>query len=272
MHRIEQRKSALRQQDRPFTIRVQSRPEPFALDAGEDDLHIRSKAATIGRCPSPDGLKSLQSTLPLVSDAVYAAGAKVVRIAGGAHLSVALSLGAALPETKIGIVEVLDIGGELWSSVAGERQSTTDLHTEPVEINRSQRTGNRDRLAIFVSLTPDADRTAFQRLIREASDEFTAATIVTTTSHTRIDARDSGRLSADLAQVIKGFAANNGHAEVHLAFHGPYTMAVLIGRYLNTLRTVVYEWEGESPGGPSYNPVLVLEPGLAAGPITAVLT
>lgn len=49
-------------------------------------------------------------------------------------------------------------------------------------------------------------------------------------------------------------------------------MAVLIGRYLNTLRTVVYEWKGESAGGPSYTPVLVLEPGTTAGPITDVLT
>ena len=45
-------------------------------------------------------------------------------------------------------------------------------------------------------------------------------------------------------------------------------MAVLIGRYLNTLRTVVYEWDGETAGGPSYTPVIVVEPGLADGPIT----
>jgi hypothetical protein len=57
MHRVEQRKSVTRQQHRPFTIRVQSRPTPFAIDAGEDDLHIRLSAATSGRLPSPNGLK-----------------------------------------------------------------------------------------------------------------------------------------------------------------------------------------------------------------------
>lgn len=55
---------------------------------------------------------------------------------------------------------------------------------------------------------------------------------------------------------------------MHLAFHGPYSMAALMGRYLNTLRTVVYEWEGESTAGPSYIPVIVFEQGVTDGPIT----
>lgn len=48
-------------------------------------------------------------------------------------------------------------------------------------------------------------------------------------------------------------------------------MAVLVGRYLNTLRTVVYEWDGDSTGGASYTPVIVVEPGVTNGPITEVL-
>ena len=59
-------------------------------------------------------------------------------------------------------------------------------------------------------------------------------------------------------------------AEVHLAFHGPYTMAVLVGRYLNTLRTVVYEWDGNKKDEPRYKPVLILEPGVTGGPIIDV--
>ena len=58
---------------------------------------------------------------------------------------------------------------------------------------------------------------------------------------------------------------------MHLAFHGPYTMAALTGRYLNTLRTVIYEWDSEGADGPTYTPVIVLEPGTAGGPIADVL-
>lgn len=57
---------------------------------------------------------------------------------------------------------------------------------------------------------------------------------------------------------------------MHLAFHGPYTMAVFIGRYLNTLRTTVYEWDGNKEYGPRYKPVIILEAGVTGGPITDV--
>lgn len=270
MHRVEQRKSVIRQQHRPFTIRVQSRPTPFAIDAGEDDLHIRLSTAPSGRLPSRSGLKLLQTTLPLISDAVYAAGAKTVRIAGGAHLSVALALGAALPETKIGTLEVLDLQDQVWTSVVGDKLATNDVHIEPIDI-KTPVTAGRVRIAVFVSLTPDHDRTAFDRLIRESTAGFTAAAIVSTDPNSRIDAREAGLLSGAVARAIKGLAASCGRAEIHLAFHGPYTMAALTGRYLNTLRTVIYEWEGETADGPTYTPVMVLEPGTAGGPITEVL-
>ena len=58
----------------------------------------------------------MNRTLSLTCDAVYAAGARTVRTMGGAHLSIALAIGAALPETKIGTVEVLDLRGALWKS------------------------------------------------------------------------------------------------------------------------------------------------------------
>lgn len=48
-------------------------------------------------------------------------------------------------------------------------------------------------------------------------------------------------------------------------------MAVLIGRYLNTLRTTVYEWDGNKNDGPRYKPVVILETGVTDGPITKVV-
>lgn len=272
MHRVEQCKSAIHSEDRAFTIRVQTRPVPFAMDAGEDDLHIRIRAASDGRLPSRDGLQLLQTTLPLTSDAVYATGARTVRVSGGAHLSVALALGAALSETKIGKIEVVDAHGALWTSTeAGDDPLTSELHTQPVDLEQTRTTGSHDRVAIFVSLTPDPDRTAFERLLHEPSDGFAAAAVVSVAGEDRLDPREAARLSAAAAQQIKGLAARSGRAEVHLAFHGPYTMALLVGRYLNTLRTVVYEWDGSTLGRTRYTPALVLEPGVTSGPITEVL-
>lgn len=270
MHRIQQRKTLIHQGSRPFTIRVQTRPAPSALDAHDDDLHIRINAAGNGRLPSSDGLKLLQTTLPLIGDGVYAAGSEAVRISGGAHLSVALALGAALPETKIGRIEVADNQGQHWSS-SGELQ-TMELATEILHCDGSQQPASRSRVAIFASLTPNPDRTAFERLVNESTEGFNTAVMISTTGNGRIEAHESGSLSAAIAQRIKQISADTGRAEVHLAFHGPYTMAVLVGRYLNTLRTTVYEWTDEYTSGPRYIPVVVLEPGVTNGPITAVLT
>ncbi|MGW2170595.1 SAVED domain-containing protein [Streptomyces sp. NPDC001705] len=272
MHRVEQRKPAIHSQNRAFTIRVQTRPAPFAMDAGEDDLHIRIRAASDGRLPLREGLQLLQTTLPLTSDAVYAVGAKAVRVFGGAHLSVALALGAALPETKIGNVEVVDTRGAQWTSTeSGDAPLTSELHTQPTDLEQAPKPDSHDRVAIFLSLAANPDQTAFERLLHESRDGFAAAAVISVVGEDRLDPREAARLSTAAAQKIKALAAHSGRAEVHLAFHGPYTMALLVGRYLNTLRTVVYEWDGATPGRPSYTPALVLEPGVNGGPITEIL-
>ncbi|WMY79101.1 SAVED domain-containing protein [Citricoccus sp. I39-566] len=272
MHRVEQRKLSIRAEGRDFTIRVQSRPASSALDADEEDLHIRLKPSDDGRLPSRGGLELLQKTLPLTSDAVYASGAKCVRVSGGAHLSVGLALGAALPETKIGKIVVIDPKDNAWTSTApNDDPGTTTLTIEPTQIEQDQAAPLKRRVAVFVTLTPHADRTAFEQLVNGSTAGFDAANVISVGGIERIDPREAGRLSAAVAQQIKRLCASQGRAEVHLAFHGPYTMAVLIGRYLNTLRTTVYEWDGNNEEGSRYKPVICLEPGVTGGPITDVL-
>jgi hypothetical protein len=272
MHRIEQRKPVIRTEGRDFTIRVQSRPAPFATDADVDDLHIRLKPSDVGRLPSRVGLELLRKTLPLTSDAVYAAGAKRVRISGGAHLSVGLALGAALSETKIGHAVVTDAEGNDWTSVAPDDDpQSTELTVDPVQIEQGQAAATEGRVAVFVTLAPHADRTAFERLLEDSAVTFDAAEMVSVTGSERIDPREAARLSSGVAQQIKRLSASRGRAELHLAFQGPHTMAVLVGRHLNTLRTTVYEWDGNTNGGPRYKPVIILEPGVTNGPITDVL-
>ncbi len=270
MHRIEQRSAGIRLERRPVTIRIQTRPAPFAIDAGEDDLHIRISASAVGRLPSQEGLKLLQTTLPMISDAVHAAGASSARILGGAHLSIALAFGAALPDTKIGQIEVVDSRGAVWASTPHpDDPRNCELLQAPHPILESTAPAARDRVAIFVSLTPNPDRTAFDRLIRESPEPFTRAVSITATEGA-IDPREAGRLSAAIAGQIKALAAQTGRAEVHLAFHGPCAMAILVGRQLNTLRTVAYEWGGPGDDAVGYVRALALDPGSFNGPIVEV--
>lgn len=271
MHRVEQRRHEIRCEDRPFTIRLQTRPAPFAFDADNDDLHIRVNASDFGRLPSRYGLDLLQRTLPITSDAIYAAGAKAMRISGGGHLSIALALGAALPETKFGRIEVLDLHGEVWSSDSPDIDpEISTVEVEIVHSEHAQEFSTSARVAIFVNLTAQADRRAFEYLVSSSNEIFAATAIIAINTVDQIDPRESARLSADIARQIKSVAAIHGRAEVHLAFYGPYTLAVLIGRYLNTLRTVVYEWDNPLDESPRYTPSLTLEPGVSNGPITEV--
>lgn len=271
-HRIEQRKPIIRADGRDFTIRVQSRPAPSALDAAnDDDLHIRLKPSDNGRLPSRGGLGLLQKTLPLISDAVYASGAKSVCVSGGAHLSVGLAMGAALPETKIGKMVVSDPGDNAWTSDAPfDDPNSTELTIEPTPIEQEESATPRGAVAAFVTLTPHPDRTAFEQLLHGSATGFDAAELISVGGAQRIDPREAARLSRAVAQELKKLSASQGRAEIHLAFQGPFTMAVLIGRYLNTLRTTVYEWDGDVEEGPRYRPVITLDPGVAGGPIVEV--
>lgn len=271
MHRIEQRRSAIREEGRDFTIRVQSRPAPFASDADDKDLHLRIKEAAEGRLPAFDGLELLRRTLPLTGDAVFAAGAKRVQISGGAHLSIGLALGAALPATKIGNVAILDVESNAWESTPGnDDPGTTELDIAALSIEATHPSNATTRVAVFVTLTADPDLTSFERLVHESEYDFANVEIVSVKSASRIDPKEAGRISQAVAQHIKRLSAAHGRAEVHLAFHGPFPMAVLVGRHLNTLRTIAYEWDGDTINGPRYRPAIALAPGVTGGPITEV--
>lgn len=270
MHRIEQLKPAIAESGGLFTITTQTRPEPFALDAGQSDLHIRIKPAEEGRLPAREGLQHLQKTLPLTSDAVRASGATTVSISGGMHLSVAFAIGAALPETKIGHVQVTDLRDAVWTSNTNDDPNLHTIATEDIDRDFTTTPQGPVKVALFVTLTENADDSAFRRLINEEPRIFASAARISLSPKDPIDAREAGRLSIQIANEIKRLSAQHGRAEIHLAYHGPYTMAVLIGRYLNTLRTVIYEWDNLENVGPTYAPVVTLELGVAAGPITHV--
>ncbi|MDR6556843.1 integrative and conjugative element protein (TIGR02256 family) [Arthrobacter pascens] len=269
MHRIEQRKEEISTSGRALTVHTQTRTEPFALDAGEADLHVRIKPPKRGKLPSRQGLVDLKSTLPLTSDAIRAAGSSTVRIAGGMHLSVAFAIGAALPETKIGHVEVVDLRGQIWTSKADGEAAGHTIAT--VEMSGEFKTDRAAaKVAVFVTLTENADETAFGRLLVDQSGFFKSAARISVDPVDQIDSREAASISRQIAMEIKRLSSMFGRAEIHLAFHGPYSIAVLIGRYLNTVRTVVYEWDNPENGAPRYTPVMTLDSGVTGGPITKV--
>ncbi len=266
MHRIEERKPTISQEGRPFTIKIQTRPASYAIDAGTEDLHIRVQAPENGRLPQHKGLMLLQQTFGLLGDAVHASGAQKIAVSGGAHQSIALALGAALPSTEFHELEVLDTSGQTWHSSSGEGGEVPQIRTET--LLQSDSPSAKSRVAVFVTLSPQVDHVAFQNLIEHGPGFDIAVALSAGDGH--IDSSVAGCFSRALISKVREVASVFGRSEVHLAYHGPYGLGVLLGRHLNTLRTVVYEWTGDLSSDNRYVPVMTLEPGVGGGPIVEV--
>jgi|GEM_PF-6458584 len=133
---------------------------------------------------------------------------------------------------------------------------------------QSDSPSENSRVAIFVTLSPHADHVAFQKLIEHGPSFDIAITLSAGDGH--IDSSAAGSLSKALISKVREVASTFGRSEVHFAYHGPYGLGVLLGRHLNTLRTVVYEWNGDPSSEMKYVPVMTLEPGVGGGPIVEV--
>lgn len=262
-HRVAQRKDEIAARGHVFTLEVQSRPEPTADDASSADLHIRLDPPP-GRLPDTASVRSLAATLPFTGDAIHMSRAKTVEVRGGMHLSLALALGAALPETKFTSVQVLDSSGLVWGSGGGGQLPRV------VSAAVGDAAASSKRIAVHVGLGSLNSGPAFDRLV--ASGGFAAAYALTVEVDGLLSADEGLPVAAAIAVKLKSLSADADNAEVHLAFHGPFPLAVLIGRRLNTLQVVAYEWDNPSGEGPAvYVPSVRIVSGLAAGPITEVL-
>lgn len=263
-HRLETRRAEVVARGNAIDVMIQTRPAPTAMDADLGaDLHIRIPAPTgTQKIPARSSLQALQQTLPISSDAAHATGAQVIRVRGGAHLSIALTLGAAFPETRFATLEVLDRFDNVWSSRAdGAPRAVTESEVALVSVDSS------GPVAIAIALTANPDTQAFETLASNGG--FSAAIRLDLADFSNLDPNEGGALAIDLADRIKRIARERGGSQVHLAFQGPFTMAVLLGRLLNTVRTVTYEWD-DTTSPAVYRPVVTLGLGYANSPIVAI--
>lgn len=263
-HRLETRRADIIARGNKIDVMIQTRPAPSAMDADLGaDLHIRIPAPSGTRkVPARTSLQALQQTLPISSDASHATGAQTISVRGGAHLSIALTLGAAFPETQFAALEVIDRFGNLWSSQADG--AVREIAESDAPLANPVANGPA---AVAVALTANPDTQAFDALV--AGGGFAAAVRLHLVNFATLDADGGGPLAAELADRIKRIAREKGSSHVHLAFQGPFTMAVLLGRLLNTIRTVVYEWD-DTTSPATYRPVVTLGLGYANSPIVAI--
>jgi len=275
-HRVAQCRPLVAADAGAFRISIQTRNTPQVYDRTDSHLDVRVRPSQHERLPSAEGLSDLKDTIAFLPDAVTRADARRVLITGGAHPSVAIALGAALPSSRIGEIAVLDQQGAEWVS-GTEASFGSDNHIRVVsEGVSSGAPSGRPAVAVFLDLMETSSPAAFERLLEESAGSFVAWKHLGRATQGLVDPADAGELAAQAAAYIRRASTENDNAEIHLAFRGPFPMAVLAGRLTNTLRVVAYEWDDSDPADgvdwrPRYVPSLDLRTSTGSGVIRKVM-
>ena len=240
------------------------------------DLVLRLRPPLVNeRRPNRLGLEDLALSLEALPDLVAVSGAKRARFQGGAHLSVAYALGAALPTTAIGTVEVLDTAGQTWT-LSGNAPVPEGLpcllDVDPI----SSTTAGTGPVLAYLDLLPVPSDSAVQTVMQRDGEPFAAAYRIHSNRHGNLDPGEAAALTGEASQILRALAERHRTREVHLLLRCPWAIALLVGRTLNTLRVRLYEWEdGPDDEGnaaePRYLPSLAVRSGAGGGAIEQVL-
>ena len=258
-----------------ITLDVQTRIPPFATRV-DSDLVLRLRPPMDGdRRPHYQGLHDLKLFLSDLPQLVALAGAEHAKMRGGAHLSVAYALGAALPTTLIGRIEVVDTTGDIWSLTGNAPAPDGSNKLLGVESSRDF-ASSTGAILVYIDLLPTRSDSAFDDLVTEEGDRFAGAVHVRPLRDGNLKPEEAAAITGEASRVIRDLAGRFHTSEVHLLLRCPWTIALLLGRTLNTIRVHLYEWEDGSddrgnPTRPRYLPSLVVRSGAGGGAIEAVL-
>ena len=272
--RMEALRPTIQSAGQVIDINLQTRIVPSAMGA-YGDLVIRLRPPTSGdRRPHRQGLEDLRLFLSDLPHLLEIAGARYARVSGGAHLSVAFALGAALPTTLMGDVDAVDTAGHSWSY--SDNAPAPGRSTRLLEVmDRSPREALKGDAVVYVDLLPTRSDPAFDRLVEARSGRLACVFHIRPVAEGNLLPQDAGVIVAEASHKIRQAASRSESSEVHLLLRCPWTVALLLGRTLNTIRVSLYEWEDgpddcDSLAAPRYLPSLVVRSGAGGSPIERV--
>jgi hypothetical protein len=266
-----------RVEDRILVLDIQTRSVPVSSPRTGADLNLRIRPPAGTRLPDPQGLRDLADGLSVLPEAVALSGATTVRVTGGAHLSAAFALGAALPTTLLGDLRVVDTAAVTWAgpTISALPQGPRGL-VEVGQGNGEAGVAGRPRVLVYADLLASPSDGAYLRLLEDDGAGFAAWSHLRLRVPGPLDPGTAGPLVAELAYEVRSLSEQFGNADVHLLLRCPFPVAVLLGRLTNTLRVVVYEWDdredlGDKDTRARYVPSLRVRATASASPIEAVL-
>ena len=273
--RMEALRAGIESAGQVIDINLQTRIVPSATGP-YGDLVVRLRPPMPGeRRPHRQGLEDLRLFLNDLPHLLEIAGARHARISGGAHLSVAFALGAALPTTLIGDVNAVDTAGHAWSisdNAPAPRASTRLLEI----MGRSPREAPKGEAVVYLDLLPTRSDPAFDRLVQARLDRLAGVFHIRPLAEGNLLPEDAGAIVTEASHAIRQAASRSETSEVNLLLRCPWTVALLLGRTLNTIRVSLYEWEDgpddcDSSVAPRYLPSLVVRSGAGGSPIESVV-
>ena len=248
----------------PLVINLQTRGEPRAAVHGTG-LVVRTRLPSAGyRAPPTDIWAPMAAFLALLPELVAKSGASHVVIRGGAHLSVAFALGAALPLTSGWPLTVTDRSGDWGPEVDGAAMPLID-----VERTLDQR---RRILAVAIDLVPGPPpMDTFESHLAARTTSYAASLRISLGEDRMISAESAVATATELSRRVRNAAAKCHTNRVSLFLRVPFPLALHLGRMLNTLTVELFEWEdGAVP--PVYVPTVTVASGRGASPITEIAT
>ena len=273
--RMEALRAEIESAGQVIDINMQTRIVPSAIGP-YGDLVVRLRPPMNGdRRPHRQGLEDLRLFLGDLPHLLEIAGARRAKVSGGAHLSVAFALGAALPTTLLGDVEVVDTAGHTWTS--SDNAPAPAASTRLLEvIDRSTRGTPIGDAVVYVDLLPTRSDPAFDRLVEARLRQFASVFHIRPVAEGNLLPEDAGAIVAEASHAIRQAASRSETSEVHLLLRCPWTVGLLLGRTLNTIRVRLYEWEdgpddGDSRLAPRYLPSLLVRSGAGGSPIESVV-
>ena len=273
--RMEALREGIESAGQVIDINLQTRVTPSAIGP-HGDLVVRLQPPMPGdRRPNRKGLEDLRLFLGDLPHLLEIAGARRARVSGGAHLSVAFALGAALPTTLLGDVDVVDTAGHTWTSSDNAPAPAPSTRLLEV-IDRSTSGTPIGDAVVYVDLLPTRSDPAFDRLVEARLGRIASVFHIRPVAEGNLLSDAAGAIVAEASHAIRQAATHSETSEVHLLLRCPWTVALLLGRTLNTIRVSLYEWEdgpddGDSRVAPRYLPSLVVRPGAGGSPIERVV-
>ena len=193
-------------------VNLQTRITPSAIGP-HGDLVVRLRPPMPGdRRPNRQGLEDLRLFLGDLPHLLEIAGARNARVSGGAHLSVAFALGAALPTTLLGDVDVVDTAGHAWTfsdNAPAPAASTRLLEV----IDGTPREAPIGDAVVYVDLLPTRSNPAFDRLLEARLGQLASVFHIRTVAEGNLLPEDAGAIVAEASHAIRQAASRSETSE-----------------------------------------------------------